>query len=205
MGVLVVRALRLAAAGLGIAALVVALKETTGTVANFFSFFTIESNILAVVVLIGGGLLTTCPRGWAYFRGAVTLYMVITGLVYAALLSTVDVQLSSPWVNEVLHRVLPLFLLLDWLTMPPWPRIPARLALGWLAFPLAYFAYSLVRGPLAHFYPYPFLDPRPHGYDHVIGYAVVLAIGMALLALAVWRIARLRTAQPAASTMSNRT
>jgi hypothetical protein len=40
--------------------------------------------------------------------------------------------------------------------------------------------------------PYPFLDPRPQGYDHVIGYAIVLAIGMALLALAVHRIAALR-------------
>ena len=38
----------------------------------------------------------------------------------------------------------------------------------------------------------------------MIGYAVVLAIGMALLALAVWRIARLRTAQSGASTMSKR-
>ena len=33
--------------------------------------------------------------GWPYFRGAVTLYRAITGIVYALLLSEVDVQLSS--------------------------------------------------------------------------------------------------------------
>jgi hypothetical protein len=204
MGVPVARVLRVAAAGLGLAALIVALVQSTGTVPNFFSFFTIESNILAVVLLLGGGLADPRSPRWAYFRGAVTLYMVITGLVYAALLSDVDVQLTAAWVNDVLHRILPVLLLLDWLFLPPWPRIPAPKALGWLAFPLAYLAYSLLRGPVAHFYPYPFLDPRPHGYDHVIVQAVVLAVGMAVLALAVWRIARLRVGQSEASTMSNR-
>jgi hypothetical protein len=69
MGVTVaVRGLRLAAAGLGIAALVTALVQSTGSVANFFSYFTVESNILAVVVLVGGAVLTGCPRGWPYFR-----------------------------------------------------------------------------------------------------------------------------------------
>ena len=60
-------------------------------------------------------MLTRCPRGWPYFRGAVTLYMAITGIVYALLLSDVDVQLSSRWVNATLHEILPLVLLADWI------------------------------------------------------------------------------------------
>ncbi len=96
MGVaVVVRGLRLATAGLGIAALATALVQSTGSVANFFSYFTVESNVLAIVVLAGGAVLTRCPRGWPYFRGAVTLYLAITGIVYALLLSDVDVQLSG--------------------------------------------------------------------------------------------------------------
>ncbi len=192
MGSLITRVVRMAAAVLGAAAIITALVTSSGTTANFFSFFTIESNILAVVVLAGGALLTRCPRGWAYFRGAVTLYMVITGIVYAALLSNVDVQLPAPWTNSVLHQIVPIALLLDWLFLPPWTRASRAKAMGWLLFPAAYFAYSLIRGPFAHFYPYPFLDPRPDGYDHVIGYSVVLGIGMALLALAVRRIAAQR-------------
>jgi hypothetical protein len=210
MGVsLLVRGLRLAAAGLGIAALTTALVQGTGSVANFFSFFTVESNVLAVVVLVGGAVLTGCPRGWPYFRGAVTLYLAITGIVYALLLSDVDVQLSAQWVNSALHQILPLFLLADWILFPPWPRASYRKALGWLAFPLAYVAYSLIRGPVVDWYPYPFLDPRPHGYLHVLWMSVLIGLGMVVLALAVMWIAKVRLAaqsrSPAASTMSKRT
>jgi hypothetical protein len=194
MGSLIVRTVRVAAAVLGAAAIVTALVTSKGTAANFVSFFTIESNILAVVVLFGGGLADPRSERWAYFRGAVTLYMVITGIVYAALLSDVDVQLPAPWTNSVLHQVVPILLLVDWMFLPPWTRASKARALGWLVFPLAYFAYSLIRGPFAHFYPYPFLDPRPHGYDHVVVYAIVLAAGMAGLALAVRRIAAQRLA-----------
>lgn len=190
----IVRILRVATAGLGIAAIVAALDGSTGTAANFFSFFTIQSNVLAAVVLLVGGLLDPRSSRWAYVRGAVTLYMTITGIVYLALLRDVDVQLTSPWVNDVLHRYVPLLLLLDWLVNPPWPAVSRRAALGWLAVPLAYFAYSLLRGPLVDWYPYPFLDPRPNGYDHVAVYAVVLAAGMAVLALLVHRNGRLRLA-----------
>lgn len=192
---LAVRVVRVALGVLGIVAIATALDQRLGPLSNFFSFFTIEANILTVVVFLVGGLVDPRSTRWAYFRGLVTLAMVITGIIYAALLTDVDVQLESPWINTVLHRVLPLLLLVDWLFFAPWPRVSARAALGWLAFPLAYFAYSLVRGPFADWYPYPFMDPRPNGYDHVVVYAVVLAAGMAVLALLVHRIARQRLDQ----------
>lgn len=188
-----VRAARVLAAALGILGIATALADRTGPLGNFFSFFTIESNLLAIAVLLVGGLADPRSTRWAYVRGAVTLYMTITGIIYAALLSDVDVQVIRPWVNDIVHRYVPLLLLLDWLVAPPWPAVRRRAALGWLAFPLAYFAYSLVRGPIADWYPYPFLDPRPHGYDHVVAYAVVLAIGMAALALAVHALGRRRS------------
>jgi hypothetical protein len=186
------RVLRVLAAALGLVALGTALADSTGSFGNFASYFTIESNVLAVVVLLVGGLADPRSTRWAYVRGAVTLYMTITMIVYAVLLADVDVQLQKQWVNDSLHRWVPLLLLLDWVVRPPWPAVSRRAALGWLAFPLAYFAYSLLRGPVVDWYPYPFLDPRPHGYDHVVGQALVLAAGMALLALAVHEIGRRR-------------
>jgi hypothetical protein len=192
MGSPIIRVLRVAVAVLGAAALGTALVTSSGSAANFVSFFTVESNILGVVVLLVGGLVEPRDERWAFFRGAVTLYMVITGIVYAALLSNVDVQLPAPWTNTVLYQVVPIALLVDWLFVPPWTRASRGRTMLWLVFPLAYFAYSLIRGPVVDWYPYPFLDPRPHGYDHVAGYAAVLGIGMALLALAVRRIAAQR-------------
>ena len=76
----------------------------------------------------------------------------------------------------------------------PWTRRSLLAALGWLLAPLAYFAYSLVRGPIAHWYPYPFLDPRSlGGYGRVALYAVVLAVAMGLLAAGVNAIGRRRS------------
>jgi hypothetical protein len=58
MGTVVVRGTRLAFARLGIAAVVAAIAAHTGSLGNFFSYFTIESNLLAIVVLLAGGLIT---------------------------------------------------------------------------------------------------------------------------------------------------
>jgi hypothetical protein len=197
MGTVLVRIARLAFAGLGIAAIVSAITVGTGGLANFFSYFTIESNLLAIVVLLTGGLADPRSRDWGYLRGAATLFMVITGIVYAALLANAEVGLKTAWIDDTLHRVLPLVMLADWMFFPPWGRGSYRAALGWLAGPLAYFAYSLARGPVADWYPYPFLDPRhPGGYGRVALYAVVLAAAMALLALAVNAIGRRRGGSP---------
>jgi hypothetical protein len=195
LGTLAVRIARLAFAALGIAAIVSALNTTinAGTgLGNFFSYFTIESNLLAIVVLIVGGAVNPQGRSWAYLRGAATLFMIITGIVYALLLANIEVGLKTAWIDDTLHRYLPLVMLADWILFFPWPRETFRAALGWLIAPLAYFAYSLLRGPIAHWYPYPFLDPRPHGYGRVVIYAVVLAVAMGLLAIGVNAIARWR-------------
>jgi hypothetical protein len=128
-------------------------------------------------------------------RAAATLYITITGIVYAALLAHQDVGLISAWVNDVLHRVVPLAMLIDWVLFDPWPRSSRSIALSWLAGPLVYLAYSLIRGPIVHWYPYPFLDPRRKGgYEHVALMCVVLAIGMALLALLISWIGDRRSA-----------
>src|SRR5450755_181221 len=175
MGTVLVRVARLAFAGLGIAAIVAAIR-VTGSLVDFFSYFTIESNLLAIVVLLVGGALDPRGRPWVYVRGAATLFMVITGIVYAVLLANAEVGLTSPWINDTLHRVIPLVMLADWIAFSPWTRGSYRAALGWLIVPLAYFGYSLARGAAVHWYPYPFLNPtHPGGYGRVVIYAVVLA------------------------------
>jgi hypothetical protein len=189
-----VRVARLIVALLAAAALIDA-AGVSPHLGHFFSYFTIESNILACVVLLGGSLADPDSRGWSMLRAAATLYITITGIVYAALLAHQDVGLTAAWVNDVLHRVVPLLMVLDWIVFDPWPRSSRSTALGWLAGPLVYLAYSLIRGSIVHWYPYPFLDPRRKGgYEHVALTCVVLAIGMALLALLISWIGDRRSA-----------
>ncbi|WP_336081714.1 Pr6Pr family membrane protein [Nocardia sp. SSK8] len=186
-----IRAYRIGFAVLGAVALLwIPLRNLDSpafSLTNFLSYFTIESNILAVVVLAIGGVLAPQGPRWQTFRGAVTLYMLITMVVYAVLLAKVDVMLTDRWINDVLHRVLPLVLLLDWLLV----AMPARLRTGpgliaqWLAFPLVYGIYTLIRGPIVDWYPYPFIDPRAQGYVSLTIGLVVLTVVFAVLAVAM--------------------
>ncbi len=96
------------------------------------------------------------PTWWDDLRGAATLYMVATGIVYNTLLLDVDVGNLATWVNNVTHRIIPLVMLADWLIAPPRDRIGRRTTLLWLAFPILYCVYSLIRGLFVDFYPYPF-------------------------------------------------
>jgi len=162
---------------------------------NFFSFFTIESNVIAVLALAlaaAYGWRGALPRWLHFVRGAATIYMTITGITYSLLLRDVEVDTAVPWVNLVLHYVLPVVLVIDWLVdLPPF-RIRLGAALVWLVFPVLYLVYSLVRGPFADWYPYPFLDPRPEGYGPVAVMSVAIAIGGFLFAWLVSWTTRLR-------------
>lgn len=67
MGVaVVVRVLRVAAAALGIAALVTAVVQRTGPLSNYVSFVPIESNVLAAAVLLVGGLVDPRSSSWPW-------------------------------------------------------------------------------------------------------------------------------------------
>ena len=171
--------LRLAFSILAGVAMAVQLHESlTGKhfpVLNFFSFFTIQSNLLAVFILLVGALLpqrSSAAPSWDLWRGAAVLYLSITGVVYGLLLSGYQeaLQTTIPWVDTVLHRLMPLLVVVDWLVDPPRrsEMSYAHCARRWAIYPLAYAAYALVRGPYAHWYPYPFLNPQTVG-----GYGVV--------------------------------
>ena len=146
---------------------------------NFFSYFTIQSNLISVAALLLAAATAREPRSERVelFRGAATTYLVVTFVVFALLLADTDVDTAIVWVDRVLHRVMPIVLVADWLIDPPSIRIEPRRALWWLAYPLAWVAYTLVRGALADWYPYPFLDPANGGYGVVAGYSVAIAVG----------------------------
>ena len=158
---------------------------------NFFSFFTIQSNILGVVALTAAAFVPRADRFAAFdaARGAVTLYMAITGVVFALLLSGHQESLDTHigWVNFVVHTLMPIVLVADWLIDPPRNRAGWKTAALWLAYPLAWFVYTLVRGSIEDWYPYPFVDVAQHGYGHVFVSGIVLLIAFAAAALAfVW-------------------
>jgi FAR-17a/AIG1-like protein len=188
-----VRLLRAAVALLAAIALTVnlihALDRPSFRLINYFSYFTNISNIFAVVVLAAGALRDPASRRWELVRGAAMFCTTVTGVIYALFLTDVSVGVTDPWINNVIHRVVPVFMLLDWWLVSRAPVSP-REALRWLAIPIVYLAYTLIRGPLAgDWYPYPFVDPtRDGGYLRVALFSLAVALALALLALGLSRL-----------------
>jgi hypothetical protein len=157
--------------------------------ANFLSYFTIQSNLIAVAVfLIGAARWRAAPsRTWDLIRGAAVLVMTVTLIVFALLLSGTDVNTALLWVDLVVHRVMPIAVMIDWMVDPQQGRISFTGSLRWLLYPLAWAAYTLVRGAATGWYPYPFLDPSNGGYATVALYVVaILVLGTALCAVIRW-------------------
>ncbi|TPX04361.1 hypothetical protein FJ656_12305, partial [Schumannella luteola] len=147
------------------------VRDLATSITNFFSFFTIQSNVIGAVSLtIGAVLLARSvlpdPGWYAVLRACATTYLVTTGIVYNLLLRGIELPQGStlPWSNEVLHVVVPIVLLVDWLFAP------GRRRVGWgavgviVVYPIVWAASTMLRGPFVYndalhrqgWYPYPF-------------------------------------------------
>jgi hypothetical protein len=193
--------LRLAAACLVFAAIVTQIVDqiTAGVFVpvEYFSYFTVQSSMMNVVVLATGGYLALRLRHdttlYTGVRMATVTYAVVTGVVYNLLLRGLPPTgyVGIQWPNEVEHVWIPLYILIDWL----FATGRARLAWTWvwaaIAYPLVWCAFTLVRGAATTWYPYPFINPNePAGVGGVVGYIVGIAsfiVGLAFLAIAYSR------------------
>jgi hypothetical protein len=184
-----VRAYRLLLAAAILVAIFYQLAQLAGSgvsVITYLSFFTVQSNLIAAVVLLWNGIRPargepTLARDLV--RGAAVLYLAITGVVYALLLSAYNAQVEGAllWINLLHHYIAPLVVFIDWLIDPPGPALTFRRALVWVVYPLLYLAYSLLRGAAIGWYPYPFLDPGAvGGYGGVAVFSAITLLGALL-------------------------
>ena len=176
---------------------------------NFFSFFTIESNVAATVVLVmavGLTLMKKSPVWFTVLRAVVTTFMVTTGIVYNLLLRGIELPQGATldWSNEILHLWGPLYLLVDWIFAPGRHRLEWKHIGTIVAFPMVWAVYTLVRGPLTYdvvtggaWYPYPFLNPdlSANGYLSVAFYVILIAAVIGLTGAGVIRISHSRIGQ----------
>jgi hypothetical protein len=173
---------------------VVLTATGSATVTGLLPYFTIQTNIGYGVfagwfaIRAWRGDLRTPP----VLKGAVTLYIVITGLVYHLVLANPASPFAMTGVhrtpaeaigNQLLHTVVPLMAVLDWLIFDARRRYRWAHALWWLAYPLGYLGFALVRGLIVDSYPYPFIDVNDLGYRGVAITSVIFAVAFWLLGL----------------------
>lgn len=130
---------------------------------NFFSYFTVLMNVIVALALTGPALLPNSALGrWTASEGvraAVAMYIAVVGLTYHFLLSHVwDPQGWLFVSNGLLHYVMPIAFVLDWLVFTPKGRLRWLDAVKWLSFPLAYIVWTLIHGYASDWWPYWFVD-----------------------------------------------
>lgn len=167
---------------------------------EYFSYFTIESSLMNIVVLVVAGLYglrhVDDTELLTSVRMAITAYAIVTGSVYNLLLRGIpdDGFQGVGWPNDVLHVVIPIYIALDWLLTPGRTRL--RWSAIWVAvsYPLAWLTFTLLRGFATGWYPYPFLRPDgPGGWGGVTAYIVGIAafiVVLAVLAIITTRLGR---------------
>ena len=142
-----------------------------GRILRTLSFFTIQSNVLAAIT--SAQLAREPDRDgpfWRVVRLNALVAISVTGVVYSAVLAkTHEPQgWQQLFTNTVTHYVVPITMVLGWLLFGPRPRINGEVVAWSLAFPLLWFGYTLIRGEITPWYPYPFVDVVSHGYPTVL-------------------------------------
>lgn len=176
-------------------ALGVAFLLSLHVLEEYFSYFTVLSNILITVVFLYFGLTKTKnplqSKFIKLFYGPAVLYMTITGIVYWTILHggkqlTTDVE----WITLVLHGLMPLAVILGWV-LRPYKKYTLESIGFWLVFPVIFVCYTLLHGPFIHWYPYPFLDPLVVGYKGVVLWSCGILGGSFVVSLGLLQFTRI--------------
>jgi hypothetical protein len=161
---------------------------------RFVSYFTIQSNILAALVLTAFAIKVGMDE-WLvhpFVRSAVAVYIAMVGIIYHTLLRQLWEPKGAQWfADTALHTVMPVGYLVFWLTCVRKAGLRWYDPLLWLIYPLFYMGFVLVRGKMSGFYPYPFIDAKTLGYAGVAANTaglliVCAALGMCLVGLGWW-------------------
>ena len=162
-----------------------------GELVTLYSFFTILTNtIIAVGLTVPLMARRSRLAVWLEspaIRTATASYISLVGIVYSlALRHTWNPQGLQLFVDHLLHDVVPIAFVAYWAVFVGRGRVRWSDIPRWLGFPVVYLIYTLIRGPIVDWYPYPFLDVRKLGYARTfLNAAVLLATFSAIGAMFV--------------------
>ncbi|PAM94390.1 hypothetical protein B4N84_15105 [Flavobacterium sp. IR1] len=152
-----------------------------GSLINFLSYFTITTNLLIAFSLTISVFFPKTKAGLFFsditVETGITLYILIVGLVYNVVLR--GILIVEGWqvvVDNILHVINPILYILYWILFSDRIKINWKTGIYWTFYPLAYLFYSLARGSIVNWYPYPFLNVDKFGYEKVFINVIVMIV-----------------------------
>ncbi|MBM7818129.1 hypothetical protein JOE63_000606 [Cellulosimicrobium cellulans] len=175
-------------------------------------YFTNQTGFLIAVVFTWAGVASILrrrqPPGW--LKGGVTLFAAITGLVANLVLAPEDPGAPAVFLGltdgQIEHELLPLAVFVDFLLLDAHRRLRGLDAARWLLYPLAYFAFTTIRGFVSpgSEYPYGFVDLDALGWTGLLVNVVLYGAGFFVLGLVIVGIDRLLPTGPAIGRYADR-
>ncbi len=154
---------------------------------RFFTFFTILTNILVALYFTSSAFkLKSIPFNWYSYKGtltAITAFIFIVGLVYQLVLRKVWQPTGlQRIVDELLHTIIPLYVLIYWFFNINKNDLQIKSILKWLLYPVLYLLFVLIRGNFSGYYPYPFINVSEIGYQKtLVNISIIFGITLIFL------------------------
>ncbi|MCV7226338.1 Pr6Pr family membrane protein [Mycolicibacterium komossense] len=142
--------------------------------------FTYQANVLAGAYYLWT-LVSPRADSRVGLRGAVVMYVVVAGVIWNLYLVNLSMGYTGP--NILLHIVVPILALADWLLVGHSQGLVRWWQpLAWLSYPAAYLGLALlVLNRAGRRAPYYFLDPISIGVSGVLSNVAILAVGLVVL------------------------
>ena len=167
------------------------------TVWAMLLYFTVIANLVVAITLTGvalGSRACASPR----LLGAITMAILLVGIVYALLLKgMLELSGGAALADVLLHTLIPAAVPIYWLCFVPKGGLRRHDPWLWAIVPGAYFAYALARGVLQGPYAYPFMNVARIGWPRTVLNGLAIAAGFLVAGFVMlWldrRLSRQRT------------
>ena len=153
---------------------------------NSFIAFTMQTNLFVAIWLTLAVLWHNKPETLKKItgplKGALTLYITITFIFFAVLLSPFYQPTGfAAFSNLVLHYITPIAFIVDWILTETKLRYKWSYMLYWILYPIGYLVFVFIRGMFTGNYIYYFLDITALGiFMYVVFVSILLAAGLVL-------------------------
>jgi len=157
---------------------------------RFFSYMTIWTNILMTLSFLIP-LLFSKSRFASFFQkpvieSGIFVFALIVMVIYHFFLASIwNPEGLQRVVDISLHYIMPLLYVFYWILYGVKGHQTFKNSIVWLAYPLAYSVFVMLRGFIADWYPYPFIDVPKLGYASVLRNMVLIAVAYLIVGLIV--------------------
>ena len=152
-----------------------------------YRYYTMQTNLFAALWLTLAIIFHGNPKKLnkikGVLKGAITIYISITFIVYAIMLRSLynPTAILDKFTNIITHYAIPLAFLIDSLFTEKTIKYKWLNLVFWVIYPVLYLLFAITHGKLTGDYLYPFLDVNELGVGYFILVVVILLIGFLAL------------------------